>query len=329
MSQDHDSEHKIHQEETVKKGREVPAHEFDDPWKYVLTHFFKYFMEFCLPELTPSIDWSRGYEPLDKELQKIMPASQNGKKIADLLFKIWLKSGEEKWILVHLEVQAQKRDDVPERMYVYNYRAYDRYQKPVIGIALLLDSDPKWRPNCFEMKNSLLEREDEPYLQFRYHVIKLIDYAARKKELHERKDLFAKVILAQLIVMETKKNLAERVEGKISLIKELLRLGLTSDEARELIHFIDWLIKIPEDLMITYNEQIKEIAEEAEEEWNVPYVSMFEQAGLFKGRQEGRLEGKAEIILAMQRSGLSCSQISQFAGIPQEEVQKIVISIEK
>ncbi|MFI0347971.1 MAG: hypothetical protein ACH346_04255 [Chthoniobacterales bacterium] len=40
-----------------------------------------------MPELTPSIDWSRGHETLDKELQKIMPALQNRKKIADLLFK--------------------------------------------------------------------------------------------------------------------------------------------------------------------------------------------------------------------------------------------------
>lgn len=267
------------------------AAEFDSPWKYVLTVFFQAFMEFCLPELTAPIDWSRGYTSLDKELQKIIPSSQNGKRLADLLFKVWLKNGEEKWILIHLEVQGQKCSGFEHRMFVYNYRAYDQYQKPVVSIALLIDEDPSWRPDCFMMTSPLSEKESVPYLQFRYHVIKLIDYASRKQELHERKDFFAKVILAQLIVMETRKNLAKRVHGKLSLIRELLKLGLTINQARGLIRFIDWLIQIPEDFMLTYNEQIKIIAQEAAEEWNVPYVSMFDQLARLEGRQEGRQEG--------------------------------------
>lgn len=268
----------------------MPQHytsELDSPWKYVLTLFFEPFMEFCLPELITSIDWDRGYETLDKELQKIVPISQIGKRLSDLLFKVWLKNGEEKWILIHLEIQGQKHDDFAHRMFVYNYRTYDQYKKPVVSIALLLDTDPSWRPDCFTMANPLSEKEGEPYLQFRYHVIKLIDYAAKKQELHERKDLFAMVILAQLIVMETRKNLALRVQSKLSLIRELLKFGLTIDQTRGLLRFIDWLIIIPKELMLTYNEQVKEIAEEAAEEWNVPYVSMFDQLARQEGRQEG------------------------------------------
>lgn len=244
-------------------------------------------MEFCLPDLAEPIDWSRDYETLDKELEKIIPDSLTGKRVSDMLFKVWLKNGEEKWILIHLEIQEQKQDDFAHRMFVYNYRTYDRYKKPVASIALLLDSDPQWRPDCFTMKGPLIQNESEPYLYFRYTLVKLIDYASQKKELHERKDFFAKVILAQLILLETRKNLQERVQSKVSLIKELLKLGLTITEARGLINFIDWLIKIPEDLMLTYNEQIKEIAEEAAEEWNIPYVSMFDQLARLEGKQEG------------------------------------------
>lgn len=256
--------------------------ELDSPWKHVLKHFFQFFMEFCLSELAVPIDWSKGYETLDKELQKIVPASQTGKRLSDLLFKVWLKNGEEKWILIHLEIQGQKRDDFPHRMFVYNYRTYDQYKKPVVSIALLLDADPEWRPDFFEMTSPLSEKESEPYLQFRYHVIKLIDYAARKQELYERKDLFAKVILAQLVVMETRKNVASRVPSKLALVKELLKLGLTNDQTRELYKFIDWVMIIPEDLMLTYNEQLKEIADE-NDEWNIPYVSTAERVGMIKG----------------------------------------------
>ncbi|MBX9743434.1 MAG: hypothetical protein K2W99_07865 [Chthoniobacterales bacterium] len=171
-------------------------------------------------------------------------------------------------------------------MFIYNYRTYDQYkQQPVVSIALLLDADPKWRPACFRL-NSPLERE-KPYLEFRYHVIKLIDYAARKEELQKRNDLFSKVILAQLIVMETKKNLPLRVQHKISLIKQLLKLGLTNHETRELYQFIDWLLIIPEDLMLIYNEQIQEIAEE----WEIPYVPTSVKVAQIKSEEKGWKKG--------------------------------------
>ena len=93
--------------------------DLDSPWKYALKLFLQKFIEFCLLELALPIDWSRGYESLEKELQKIIPTAETGKRISDLLFKVWLKNGEEKWILIHLEIQGKKRDDFAHRMFVY------------------------------------------------------------------------------------------------------------------------------------------------------------------------------------------------------------------
>ncbi len=76
--------------------------EVDGPWKYVLSLFFQPFMELCLPELAKQIDWSKKYETLDKELQKIVPSTKTGKRSADMLFKVCLINGKEKWILLHL-----------------------------------------------------------------------------------------------------------------------------------------------------------------------------------------------------------------------------------
>ncbi len=254
--------------------------DFDNPWKYALRLFLEKFMNFCLPRLALPIDWSRGYESLDKELQKIIPTSQIGKRISDLLFKVWLKNGEEKWILIHLEVQSQKSNDFAHRMFIYSYRTYDQYQKPVVSIALLLDNDFSWRPDSFFIEDPLTQ---EYYLHFRYHVVKLLDYKTRKEELCKRNDLFAMMILAQLTVMETKKNPIQRVQHKLALIRALLNLGLTNEETRGLLTFIDWLIIIPEDLMLTYKEEIQEITDE----WEIPYVSTFEKIARIEGRQEG------------------------------------------
>jgi hypothetical protein len=31
-------------------------------------------------------------------------------------------------------------------MYVYNYRLFDRYDRPVVSLAVLADASPTWRP---------------------------------------------------------------------------------------------------------------------------------------------------------------------------------------
>jgi hypothetical protein len=37
----------------------------------------------------------------------------------------------------HIEVQGQVEPDFPEPMYVYNYRLFDRYHRPVASFAIL------------------------------------------------------------------------------------------------------------------------------------------------------------------------------------------------
>ena len=40
------------------------------------------------------IDWKRGYESLDTEFQQLIQEAQVGKRLADKLFKVWLKNGK-------------------------------------------------------------------------------------------------------------------------------------------------------------------------------------------------------------------------------------------
>jgi chromosome partitioning protein len=91
------------------------------------------------------VDWSRGYEMLDKELQQIMREAEVGKRWADVLVKVWRRDGHEVWVLVHVEVQSQEEAEFPKRMYVYNYRIGDRYDRPVASFAVLGDDRPVMR----------------------------------------------------------------------------------------------------------------------------------------------------------------------------------------
>ena len=45
-------------------------------------------------------------------------------------------NGREEWVLIHLEVQIQEESEFPRRMFVYNYREFDRYNKTVVSLAV-------------------------------------------------------------------------------------------------------------------------------------------------------------------------------------------------
>ena len=54
----------------------------------------------------------------------------------DKLVKVWRKSGEEEWVLIHVEIQSQDETGFARRMYVYNYRIFERYNRQVASLTI-------------------------------------------------------------------------------------------------------------------------------------------------------------------------------------------------
>lgn len=123
--------------------------DYDSPWKDVLQRYFKEFIAFFFPEVYDGVDWSKDYEFLDKELQKAVRGAKVGRRLVDKLVKVWRRNGKEAWVLVHIEVQAQKDPEFEKRMYIYNYRLFDRYDRQVASLAILADQNPVWKPGDF------------------------------------------------------------------------------------------------------------------------------------------------------------------------------------
>ena len=124
--------------------------DFDSPWKNIIEWYFEDFMAFFFPLAHTDIDWSRLVEFLDKELQQVVRDAEFGRRQVDKLAKVWRKSGEEQWVLAHLEVQGQYEADFDERMYTYHYRLFDRYKRAVASFAVLSDDNPTWKPGKYE-----------------------------------------------------------------------------------------------------------------------------------------------------------------------------------
>jgi hypothetical protein len=124
------------------KARKPPGTDYDSPWKEALDRFFEPCMAFFFPHAHADIDWTRGYEMLDEELQPLVRRAEIGRQYADKLVKVWLRDGQERWLLIHVEVQGSKEGGFPRRMHVYNHRIFDRYDREVISFAILADDDP-------------------------------------------------------------------------------------------------------------------------------------------------------------------------------------------
>ena len=107
---------------------------------------------------------------LDTALQGLMPDGEVGRRFADKLVRVWRRGGEESWVLVHVEVQSQPDDDFARRMYTYNYRLFDRYDRVVASLAVLGDTRSGWRPSRYGHELWGCE------VGFTFPLVKLADY---------------------------------------------------------------------------------------------------------------------------------------------------------
>src|SRR5438552_18019988 len=86
---------------------------------------------------------------LDKEFQQLVPRAARGRRTVDKLVKVWRRNGRAAWVLVHVEVQAQRERAFTRRLCVYNCRIFDAHERDVATLAVLADDDPHWRPRAY------------------------------------------------------------------------------------------------------------------------------------------------------------------------------------
>ena len=269
--------------------------EYDSPWKEALDVYFESFLAFFFPLAHKEINWARGYEFLDKEFQQIVRKGQVGRRSVDKLVKVWLRSGEELWVLIHVEIQMSKEGVFPRRMYIYNYRAFDRYNREVVSLAVLADANPRWRPDTFGYERWGFRTE------IRFPVVKLWDYVDRLEELEKHPNPFAVVVAAHLRTLQTRNNQAQRHALKIKLIKGLYDRGLSANNIRQLFRLIDWLMELPEPWESSFWTEIKCF----EEEKDMPFMTTPERIGRREGLAEGIRKGRAEGLTEGRAEGLT------------------------
>ena len=271
-----------------------PPHQAKDTaWKDILDAYFKEFIAFCLLDLYALIDWSKPWVSLDKELHAISKNDMIGRKLVDKLFSVYLNDGSEKWILIHLEIQDEPEEIFPERMFIYSYRIYDKYQRIVVSCAVLTDKNASWRPDHYEVALAGSK------LRLDFRVIKLLDYRGQEAALEISSNIFASVILSHLTAQRVRKGPSKvRAKTKFDLTRRLYKKGYNKIQVQKLFLFIDWLLHLSAADEIEYREAVYQL----EAEQNMAYISTIENFGIQKGLQKGLQQGlqQGEYLLLMR-----------------------------
>jgi hypothetical protein len=260
------------------------AAEQDSLWKELLDRYLRQFLAFFFPEVERDIDWARKPEFLDKELQRIVRDSAVGKRLADKLVKVWLASGEEAWLLIHIEVQGRPERSFALRMYQYNYRIFDRYGREVISLAVLTE---RRTPYCgsYDVRRWGFEHG------FRFPVVNLNSFRREIGGLEKDRNPFALVALAHLKEQEARSPV-DRARWKVRLARLLFERGYRREDIMELLRFIDWILVLPRELEQKVSARIERLSQEK----SMPYVTSWERFGIEKGLEQGLEQGLREAI---------------------------------
>jgi len=265
----------------------VPARDaYDSPWKEYLDNYLERSLAFVFPCIHAEIDWEAGVEHLDNELRQIGRDAKLSETRADKLVKVRRLDGSEAYLILHVEVQTSYDADLARRVFVYNYRTFDKHGVPVVSLVILGDTSKKWSPTKYGWDVWGCKMGIE------FPVVKLMDYNDRWPELEAETNPAALVFMAHLKTKETRGDTAARLAWKRTLVRMLYERGYERRDVLELYRILDWMLKLPKAEEALFQEDLRRI----EEELAMPYVTAIERMGEDRGEERGILKGEVKIL---------------------------------
>ena len=131
----------------------------DQVWKAAFRKLMPQFVEFFFPHKYDEIDWSKGVEYLDKELNTLLLKSKVKNRIADVLVKLHLKNGDTIWILLHIEVQGYIDNAFALRVHQMSYRIEDLFGQNPVMLSIFTDDNPNFHPKEYVVETWGSERK--------------------------------------------------------------------------------------------------------------------------------------------------------------------------
>ncbi len=207
--------------------------DYDGNWKVITGELILDFVQFTIPTLYEDLDLSVEPKFLEQEFFEIVEELQT-KNITDKLVKFKLKNGQDKWIFIHIEFQTE--GNISERMFTYYRRILDKYGKEITAVVVYTGNYVPKIHNQYQSYNY----GTEVLYRFNTYVV------AKQKETDLLKDNnpFSIVVLANLYVNKTKKDLRKRLSFKEKLYEIAAQRGYSVGKTSQLFIFVKELMRL-------------------------------------------------------------------------------------
>lgn len=208
-----------------------------------------------------------------------------------------MRDGSVRWVLIHIEVQAQRDAALGRRVLDYNYRIFKQYGQPVGSLVVLADDDPKWHPKAFHT------RVPGTVMGISFATVKLLDYVGRDDELLASRNPFALVTLAHLRTQAARHDPDQLYAAKWQLTKLLYQRGRSKQRILMLFKVINWMMALPTPHQERYWQAVLQLEKERKVEWISPLEQSFIDKGVKKGLERGLQRGLEQGLEQGRREG--------------------------
>lgn len=260
----------------------------DQLFKEMLQEFFREFLELFYPDVAVRLDFEQ-VTFLDKETFTDLPEGRL--REVDLAAQVFTRDGQPEIVLIHVEVQAQRRSDFPYRMWEYYSLLRLRHRIPVFPIAIYLS--PGAGGLTTESYTEALFTRD--ILRFQFEVIGLPDLSFT--EYVEQLNPLAPAFSVLMRPGSTGDALRKAMIQRQQVIME-------QNEARRalLLTFIERSLPLNEEQAAEYRRLISQQEYETVRTVITPYEERGIQQGVQQGLQQGLQQGIRQSILTVLKA---------------------------
>jgi len=306
----------------------------DTLWKSIIETLIDDFIRYFFSDYVDQIDFERGFEFLDTELQKLIPDNPGKKRHADKLIKMWLKNGKEIWFLAHIEIQGYRDALFAQRMYECGYRIRDKFHRQIAALAIYTDRNRNF--HFKEYRETFWGTE----VNYKFNTYVLLDHSVR--ELANDPNPFAAVMEAAWQFLNKPKDEQKLAQLKLDMIRRLLKRNLSKDQIKFIIGFIALYVgfenseiktKFEQDLMvITKATQPMGFEQAIQEEFKKIGIEEGLEIGIEQGIEQGIELGEAKrdeallnhAVPEMLQLGLDAEKIATILTLSLESVQAAI-----
>ena len=240
----------------ARQNKENPAEKkfrlaLDDNWKFLIENNLEDFTAIFLPDLHGEIDYSVKPIFLEQEFRSTLRPFHLGKKFTDKIIKVRLKTGVDKLILIHVEVQHEAEDDFSERMYIYYTLIFLKYRLDITAIAVFTNKEVP--PNRGIFRKEAFGTS----IEYRYNSVWSMDKT--EEALSASENIFDLALLTMRYLGETKNNMRKRLLFKKKLAELAVERNFSNDRINSFLIFVDEILKLSEDFKIAYEIYFNEL----------------------------------------------------------------------